>query len=118
MGLIDSLFHLVIGFITGTAGIFLGAQYAGVGAGLETAAVTALVGAVAWAVASLFMGWIPLMGSVGTLVVWLVVVTQTYSVGLNTAFEIAILAWIASFVVTHLESFFGIRSKALGVPGA
>ncbi len=118
MGLIDSIFHLLIGFVTGTAGIFLGAQYAGVGAGLETAAMTAFLGAVAWALVGLFAGWIPLLGSAITFIVWLLVVTQTYNVGIGTAFQIAVLAWIASFVVTKLESVFGIRSKALGVPGA
>ncbi|MFB6115950.1 MAG: hypothetical protein ABEK10_00415 [Candidatus Nanosalina sp.] len=118
MGLVDSVFHLLIGFVTGAIGIFLGAQYAGVGAGLETAAVTAFLGAVAWAVAGLFAGWIPLLGSILTFLVWLLVVTQTYSVGMGTAFRIAVFAWIASLVVTKLESLLGIRSKALGVPGA
>jgi len=118
MSLIDSVFHLVIGFVTGTVGIFLGAQYAGVGAGLETAAMTAVIGAVVWAVVGLFAGWIPLLGSLVTFVVWLLVVSQTYNVGFGTAFRIAVFAWIASFFVTKLESLFGIRSKAFGVPGA
>lgn len=116
--MIDSVFHLLIGFVTGAIGIFLGAQYAGVGAGLETAAVTAFLGAVAWAVVGLFAGWIPLLGSVVTFFVWLLVVTQTYGVGIGTAFRVAVFAWVASLVVTKLESVFGIRSKALGVPGA
>lgn len=118
MGLIDSLFHLVIGFITGTVGIFFGAQYVGVGAGIETAAITALVGAAAWMVAGIFMGWVPLIGSLVTFGVWVVVLTQTYQVGVGTALRIGFFAWVGSFVVTHLESLFGIRSKALGVPGA
>lgn len=96
----------------------MGAMYAGVGSSIETAAITALAGAVVWAVVGLFMGWIPLIGSVGTFVVWLVVVTQTYSVGIGTAFRIAVFAWIISFVVTHIESLLGFRSKAMGVPGA
>ncbi|WP_414838282.1 hypothetical protein ACK3SF_02670 [Candidatus Nanosalina sp. VS9-1] len=118
MGLIDSLFGLAVGFLTGTLGLFIGASYAGVGAGLETAAVTALAGALVWAVVGLFAGWIPLIGSIATFIVWLIVVTQTYGVGLSTAFKVAVFAWVASLIVTKLESVFGIRARAVGVPGA
>ena len=118
MGLIDSALHLVIGFVTGTLGIFLGASYAGVGSGLETAALTAFIGAVVWALVGLFAGWIPLIGSVVTFFVWLLAVGQMYGVGLTTSFKIAVFAWIVSLLVTKLESIFGIRAKALGVPGA
>ena len=118
MGLIDSVFHLVIGFVTGTIGIFLGASYAGIGAGLETAALAAFIGAVVWAIVGLFAGWIPLLGSIVTFLVWLLAVGQIYGVGLGTAFRVAVFAWIASLLVTKLESIFGIRAKAVGVPGA
>ena len=118
MGIVDSIFHLVIGFVTGTVGIHFGAIYAGVGSSPEVAAVTALAGAVVWAVVGFFMGWIPLIGSLGTFVVWLLMITQMYNVGIGSAFEIAVFAWVASFIVTHVESFFGFRSKAMGVPGA
>ena len=40
-----------------------------------------------------------------------------YEVGFGTAFEIAIFAWIISFVAVHVESFLGIRNAtAIGVP--
>ncbi len=117
MSLTDGLFHLVIGLVTGAVGIHFGARYAGVGSSWRLAAFTALIGAVVWMVASIFMGWIPLIGSIGTFVVWLIAVTRMYDVGLGTAFEIAIFAWIISFVVVHVESFLGIRNAtAIGVP--
>jgi hypothetical protein len=118
VGLIDSVFHLLIGFLTGTVGIHYGAMYAGVESSWRVAAITALVGAVVWMVASLFMGWIPLLGSILTFGIWIVAVTRMYSVGLGEAFEVAIFAWIAAFVLTHLESFMGFRNvDAIGIPG-
>jgi maltodextrin utilization protein YvdJ len=117
VGITDSIFHLVIGFVTGTVGIHYGAQYAGVESSWELAATTAFIGAVVWMVASIFMGWIPLIGSVGTFFVWLVAVKRLYSVSFGEAFEIAIMAWIVAFIVVHVESFLGFRNaEALGVP--
>lgn len=117
MSLTDGISHLVIGFLTGAVGIHYGALYASVQSNWRLAATTALIGAVVWMVASVFMGWIPIIGSLGTFLVWLLAVTRMYSVGFGTAFEIAIFAWIISFVVVHIESFLGVRNaEALGVP--
>ncbi|MFB6241270.1 MAG: hypothetical protein ABEJ36_00520 [Candidatus Nanosalina sp.] len=117
MGLVDSIFHLVIGFVTGTVGIHYGARYAGVQSSWRLAALTAVIGAVVWMVAGLFLGWIPLIGSIGTFFVWLVAIQRMYSVETGEALEIAVMAWIVAFVVVHLESYLGIRhAEAIGVP--
>jgi hypothetical protein len=118
MGFIDSVAHFVIGFVTGTVGIHFGALYVTGSSTWETAAMTAVAGAFIWAVASLFFGWIPLLGSLLTLAIWVFAISQIYGVGYGTAIEIGLFAWIASFIVTKIESFLGLRTDAVGVPGA
>ncbi|MFB6297131.1 MAG: hypothetical protein ABEH56_01275 [Salinirussus sp.] len=61
------------------------------------AAVTALIGAIVWAVVSFFLGWIPLLGPLATLLAYVGVIERRYPGG-----------WVDAALVAF---------EAVGVPG-
>lgn len=81
--------------------------------------VTALVGAVVWAVVGFFLGWIPFLGALLTLLAYLAVINYRYPGGWVNAALVALVAWIASVVVLYVLAVLGVVAfDALGVPGA
>jgi hypothetical protein len=118
MGIIDSLVGFVVSLLVGGFGIYVGGRVV-VGEGdFEHAVVTALVGAVVWAVVGLFLGWIPLVGLLLTLGAYVAVVNWRYPGGWVAAAGIALVAWVASLLVLAVLSVLGVGSlSAFGVPG-
>ncbi|XVH30722.1 hypothetical protein ACNS7O_09990 [Haloferacaceae archaeon DSL9] len=81
------------------------------------AAVTALIGAIVWGLVSLFVGWIPLIGPILTLLAWIGVINWRYPGGWGAAIGIALVAWLIAIVVLWLLATVGIIGfDALGVP--
>ncbi|MFB6135393.1 MAG: hypothetical protein ABEJ04_01410 [Halobacteriaceae archaeon] len=81
----------------------------------EHAVVTALLGAVAWAMLS----WVPLVGSLLALGGWLAVVHWRYPGGWIDAATTGAAAWAAAVVVLAALELLGVgHVSALGVPGA
>ena len=79
------------------------------------AVVTALVGAIAWALTS----WIPLVGPLIALVVWIGVINWRYPGGWVKAAIIGLGAWISALVILLVvNSVLGLGIGAFGVPGA
>ena len=79
------------------------------------AVVTALVGAVAWALTA----WIPLVGPLIALVVWVGVINWRYPGGWVKAAVIGLGAWISALVILLVvNSVLGLGIGAFGVPGA
>lgn len=119
MAVIDSLIVFLVSLLVGGLGIYVGAR---VVAGVDDyghALVTALIGAVVWAVVGLFLGWIPLLGPIATLVAYVGVINWRYRGGWVDAIGIAVVAWLASLVVLWVLAVVGIGSlEAVGVPGA
>ncbi|MFB6115399.1 MAG: hypothetical protein ABEK04_03825 [Candidatus Nanohalobium sp.] len=119
MGLKDSVVTFLVGLVIGSAGIHTGALLVLGSSHIETAAVTALVGAVVWFLASHFFGWVPFFGIVLTFFTWLAVINSRYSGGWTTALKIAAVAWVASVVGDYIMRELGFRrSHAVGVPEA
>ncbi|WP_380677985.1 hypothetical protein [Salinigranum sp. GCM10025319] len=118
MALIDSVVGFVVSLLVGGFGIYVGARVI-VGEGdYERAVVTALVGAIVWAVVGFFLGWIPLLGPLLTLAAYVAVVNWRYPGGWISAAGIALVAWIASLVVLAVLSVLNVTSmSAFGVPG-
>jgi hypothetical protein len=78
------------------------------------AVVTALLGAVGWALVS----WIPLIGSILALVVWVGVLKWRYPGGWLTAATMGLIAWVAALLVLFVvNAVLGIGIGAFGVPG-
>lgn len=119
MGLTDSLIKFATGLVVGTLGIHLGAILVLGQSSIQTAAFTAVGGAVVWFLASHFFGWVPLLGIVLTFIVWLAFVNGQYPGGLRDAAKIAGIAWVASIVADQVLKMMGIRNPdAVGVPEA
>ena len=116
--LTGSLVVLLVSLVIGTIAIYAGARLIiDADTGIGRAAVTALLGALAWALVSFFVGWIPLLGPLLTLVAWIGVINWQYPGSWTTAAGIGLIAWLVSLAVLVVLSSFGIVGfEALGVP--
>jgi hypothetical protein len=119
MGLVDAVVGFVVSLLVGGFGLYVGGRVIAGTDDYSHAVVTALLGAVVWAVAGLFVGWIPVVGILLTYVAYVAVVNWRYPGGWIDAAGIALVAWVASLVVLALLSALGVGSlSAFGVPGA
>jgi len=76
--------------------------------------VTALLGAIAWALTA----WIPLVGSLVALVAWIWVIKWRYPGGWVEAAIIGVGAWASALLIlAALNALFGLGIGAFGVPG-
>lgn len=115
MALIDSLIVFVVSLLIGALGIYVGARVVTDADDYTYAIVTALLGAIAWAI----VGWIPLLGGIIALIVYLAIINWRYPGGWVDAALIALVAWVAVLVVLYVLNAVGLASfGALGVPGA
>ena len=81
----------------------------------EHAVVTALLGAVVWAVLSL----VSVVGVLLALVGWVAVIKWRYPGGWIEAVELGVVAWAAAVVILAILELAGVHTlSALGVPGA
>ncbi|HKJ59862.1 MAG TPA: hypothetical protein VKA37_11575 [Halobacteriales archaeon] len=119
MALVDTVVVFVVSLLIGGVGIYVGARLVADVDDYGYAIVTALIGAIVWAVVGFFFGWIPFLGALLTLVAYLAVINYRYPGGWMNAIVISLVAWIASLVVLYVLAFFGLVAfDALGVPGA
>lgn len=119
MALIDSLVVFVVSLLVGALGIYAGARVITDYDDYTYAIVTALLGALVWAVVGFLFGWIPLLGPLLVLVAYVAVINSRYPGGWMNAVLIALVAWIASLVVLYLLAVVGFTAfDAVGVPGA
>jgi hypothetical protein len=119
MALIDTIVIFVVSAVIGGAGIFLGVRLiADDTASFGSAVVTALLGAIGWAIVSFFVGFIPVLGALLALIIWIAVINFRYPGGWGTAAGIGFVAWLVSSLILYLLGTLGIISlSALGVPG-
>jgi len=119
MALIDSLIVFVVSLLVGAFGIYVGARVITQYDDYTYAIVTALLGAVIWAIVGFLFGWIPLLGPLLVLIAYVTVINFRYPGGWGNAILIALIAWIASLVVLYVLALFGVGGfEAIGVPGA
>lgn len=80
----------------------------------EHAVVTALLGALAWAV----LGPIPVVGGLLALVGWIWVLKWRYPGGWTRAAIHGVVAWVAAIVVLAALELIGLRAlPVVGIPG-
>lgn len=112
---LGSIVTFVVGLLVGGLGIYVGSQLVAGKGDFETAVWTALLASVAWALVTILVGWIPLLGGllglVLGLVVYLGVISVQYDVDWTEAAAIAVVAWLAVVVVR-----FFLPLGAVGVP--
>lgn len=118
--LMDGLAVFAVSLLVGGVAFFLAARYVTYRDdyavnGLEHGVVTALLGAVVWAVLAL----VPLVGAALALVGWVAVIRARYPGGWLRAGVTGAAAWAAAVVVLAALELAGVGGfSALGVPGA
>ncbi|WP_332898567.1 hypothetical protein [Haladaptatus sp. CMSO5] len=114
MGVIDSLIVFVVGLLVGGFGLYVGARVLADIDDYGHAVVTALIGAVVWAILS----FIPLIGTLLALIAYIAVVNWRYPGGWGSAIGIALVAWVTATIVLFLLGALRIISLgAIGIPG-
>lgn len=112
---IGSLIAFVIALLIGGLAIYISARLVVDVDDYSHAVITALVGAIAWALTS----WIPLIGPIIALIVWIAVIKWRYPGGWVNAAIIGVVAWLAAIVILWVvNTLFSLGLGAFGVPGA
>jgi len=118
MGVIESLIVFVVSLLIGALGIYIGARTLTGRDDYSYAVITALIASVLWVIVAFFLGWIPLLGPVLALLVYVGVINMRYPGDWPTAIGIALLAWLSSLVILYVLAALGVTSfDAVGVPG-
>jgi hypothetical protein len=111
---LGSILAFVVALLVGGLAIYLSARVVADVEDYSHAVITALIGAIAWAV----VAWIPLLGPVIALVVWIGVINWRYPGGWVDAGIIGFVAWLSALVIVFAISVvLGIQVPAFGVPG-
>ena len=111
---IGSIVAFVVALLVGGLAIYLSARFVVDVNDYSHAVVTALLGALGWALTS----WVPLVGPVIALVVWVGVINWRYPGGWMKAAVIGGGAWVAALLVLLVvNSVFRLGIGAFGVPG-
>ena len=119
MALIDTIIVFVVSLLIGAIGIYAGARVISDVDDYSYALVTALIGAIVWAVVGFFVGWIPFLGPLLVFLAYVIVLNVRYPGGVVEAIGIALIAMLASLVVLYILGALGVTAfEAVGVPGA
>ena len=112
--IVGSLVAFVIALLIGGLAIYISARFVIDVDDYSHAVVTAFLGAIGWALTA----WIPLIGPVIALVVWIGVINWRYPGGWTKAAIIGLGAWISALVILFVvNSVLGIGIGAFGIPG-
>jgi len=109
-----AIVSFIVALLVGGCAIYASARLVADVDDYGRAVVTAVFGAVGWALVS----WLPLVGPVVALVVWIGVLQWRYPGGWLTAVTIGFIAWIAALLIlVAVNTAFGVGIDAVGVPG-
>ncbi|WP_226483073.1 hypothetical protein [Natrinema amylolyticum] len=115
VAVIGSVVAFLVALLVGGLAIFASARFIVDVDDYSHAVVTALLGAIAWALTS----WVPLLGPILALIAWVWVINWRYPGGWGTAAAIGFIAWIAALAILFvLNAVFRLSVGAFGVPGA
>ncbi|ELY87239.1 MULTISPECIES: hypothetical protein [Natrialba] len=108
----------VVSLLIGALGIYVGARVIVGAQSFDHAIVTALFGAIVWAVVGFFVGWIPLVGPLLALLAYIAVINFRYPADWTAAAMIGLVAWVTVLIVLYVLAAVGITGfEAVGVPG-
>jgi len=111
---VGTLVSFVVALFVGGLAIYVSARVIADVDDYSYAVVTAIVGALAWAIGSL----VPLVGSLVALVAWVWVIKWRYPGGWRDAAIIGLVAWFAALLIIFvLDSVLDLGISAFGVPG-
>lgn len=117
MSIIGSAVAFVVSLLVGGLAIFIAASVVADVRDYGHAVVTALVGALVWAVSELLLSWVPLVGEFVPLVAWVWVIRGRYGVSWIHAGIIGFIAWGSAILVLTVLPLAGV-TDAFGVPFA
>ena len=116
-----TLILFAVSLLIGGFAISVGAKFALKSENYSHAVLTAVLGAIAWAVVNAVFEEVGLEGVLSSLVglvVWVWVVRRRYEVGWIRGSIIGLFAWLAALFVLALLALVGVSSlDAYGVPG-
>ena len=111
---VASLIAFIVALLVGGLAIYISAR---VIVGVEDyshAVITAFIGAIAWALTA----WIPLIGPLIALIVWIAVINWRYPGDWIKAILIGLVAWISALLILFvLNQVLGLGIGAFGIPG-
>lgn len=111
---IGSIVAFIIALLIGGLAIYISASFVVDVKNYSHAVITALIGAIGWALTA----WIPLIGPIIALIVWVWVINWRYPGGWVKAAIIGAVAWIAALIILIVvNSVFRLGIGAFGVPG-
>lgn len=114
-GIIGSIVAFIIALLIGGLAIYISARLVAGVNNYSYAVITALVGAIGWALTA----WIPLIGPIIALIVWVGVINWRYPGGWLKAAVIGLAAWLSALAVLFVvNGILGLGIGAFGVPGA
>lgn len=120
-GVESSILVFAISVLIGGLAIHVGATFALKSRDYSHAVLTAILGALAWALVAYAFGSVGVSGrlsSVVGLIVWVWLVGRRYRVGWLRAGVIGVVAWVAALVALAVLSGLGVNGLgAYGVPG-
>ena len=117
MALLDSILVFVVSLLVGALGLYLGARVVTDVEDYTYALVTALIASLVWTVVAFLFGWIPLLGPLLALLAYIGIINYRYPGGWLNAIGIALVAWVATFVILYLLALLNLATfEAVGVP--
>jgi hypothetical protein len=112
--LVGGLVAFVVALLVGGFAIYVSGRIVADVDDYGRAVLTALLGAVGWALVS----WIPLIGPIVALIVWIGVLKWRYPGGWGTAAVMGGVAWLAALLILFVvNAALGVGIGAFGVPG-
>lgn len=111
---VGSIVAFIIALLVGGLAIYVSASVVADVQDYSHAVVTAVLGAIGWAIFS----WIPLVGTLLALIAWVGVINWRYPGGWKNAAIIGAVAWLSALVILFVvNAVFGLGIGAFGVPG-
>ncbi len=111
---VGSIVAFTIALLVGGLAIYVSASVVADVQDYSHAVVTAVLGAIGWAIFS----WIPLVGTLLALIAWVGVINWRYPGGWKNAAIIGVVAWLSALVILFVvNAVFGLGIGAFGVPG-
>lgn len=111
---LGSIIAFIVALLIGGLAIYISARVVANVNNYSHAVVTALLGAIGWALTA----WIPLLGPLIALIVWIGVINWRYPGGWINASIIGIGAWISALLILWaLNTVFSLGIGAFGIPG-
>lgn len=111
---VGSIVAFLVALLVGGLAIYISARVVADVDDYSHAVITALLGAIAWALTS----WIPLIGPIIALIAWVWVIKWRYPGGWVDAAIIGVVAWVSALVILYvLNAVLDLGVGAFGVPG-